>query len=183
MSPCSSLLTLDARRCMNQRRGFELPICADPLSLVVQPYCQPLSRYSDRKDTEGTSLCIARSSETPSSKNLLILWLYDDMLAGVRRSCTYSCLAIIGHEVKRQSVYGRVTSFTSSSDGPCDHWHHWHLTETQAKALSGTRVLPREDTVSYPTPDSLPGWDRRLDFNVLAICHRRSVAFSGYGCR
>jgi hypothetical protein len=133
---------------MNQRRGFELPICADPLfkvTLIVQPYCQPISRYSDRKDTEGTSLCqcIARSSETPSSKNLLILWLYDDMLAGVRRSCTHSCLAIIGHEVKRQSVYGRVTSFASSSDGPCDHWH---LTETHAKALSGTRVLPREDT-------------------------------------
>jgi len=62
------VLTLDAHRCTNQRRGFELPICAYPLSKVtsiVQPYCQPLSRYSDRKDTEGTSLCIARSSETP----------------------------------------------------------------------------------------------------------------------
>jgi hypothetical protein len=142
---------------------------------IVQP---PLSRYSDRKDTEGTSVCIARSSRTPSSKNLLILWLYDDMLAGVRRSCTYSCLTIIGHEVKRQSVYGRVTSFTSSSDGPCDHWP---LAETQAKALSGRRVCLVEDT--DPTPDSLPRWDRRFDFNVLAICHRRSVAFSGYGCR
>jgi hypothetical protein len=144
MSPCSSLLTL---RCMNQRRGLELPIFADPLSKVtsiVQPYCQALSRYSDRKDTEGTSLYIARSSETPSSKYLLILWLYDDMLAGVRRSCTYSCLAIIGHGVKRQSAYGRVTSFTSSSDGPCDHWH---LTEMQAKALSGTCVcLVKIDT-------------------------------------
>jgi hypothetical protein len=185
MSPCSSLLTLDARRCMNQRRGFELPICADPLSKVtsiVQPYCQPLSRYSDRKDTEGTSCAHCEIEQNAVIEEPLILWLYDDMLAGVRRSRTYSCLAIIGHEVKRQSVYGRVTSFTSSSDGPCGPCDHWHLTETQAKALSGTRVLPREDRYGCPTPDSLPRWDRRLDFNVLAICHRRSVAFS-YGCR
>jgi hypothetical protein len=56
----SSLRGVDAHQCMNQRWGFELPICADTLSKVtsiVQPYCQPLSRYSDRKDTEGTSLC------------------------------------------------------------------------------------------------------------------------------
>jgi hypothetical protein len=177
MSPCSSLLTLDARRHMNQRRGsscLSVQIPSPRVTSIVQPYSQPLSRYSDRKDTEGTSLCIARSSETPSSKNLFILWLYDDMLAGVRRSRTYSCLAIIGHEVKRQSVYGRVTSFTSSSDGPCDHWH---LTEAQAKALSGTRVCLVKIRIQPLT--GLRRWDRRLDFNVLAICHRRSVAFSG----
>jgi hypothetical protein len=26
--------------------------------------------------------------------------------------------------------------------------------------------------IRYPTPDSLPRWDRRIDFSVLAICHR-----------
>ena len=86
-------------------------------------------------------------------------------MLGVRRSCTYSCLAIIGHEVKRQSIYGRAMSFTSSSDGPCDRWP---LADTQAKVLSGTRVCLVEDTDT--TPDSLRRWDRRLDFNVLAIC-------------
>jgi hypothetical protein len=119
-------------------------------------------------------LCIARSSETPSSENLLILWLYDDMLARVRRSCTYSCLAIIGHEVKRQSVYGRVTSFSSSSDGPCDHWH---LTETQAKALSGRRVCLVEDTDTQPLTRCGAGiGDSTLTFWRFAIAGRWHLA-------
>lgn len=147
MSPCSSLLTLDAHRCMNQR-GLSCLSVHIPSPRSLQLYSLTANRYLDTptgKTRKGQVCALRDRAKLPSSKNLLILWLYDDMLAGVRRSCTHSCLAIIGHEVKRQSVYGRVTSFTSSSDGPCDHWH---LTEAQAKALSGTHVC----LVKIPIP-------------------------------
>ena len=119
-----------------------------PSPRSLQLYSLTANRYLDSPTgkTRKGQVCALRERNS-RHRRTSILWLYDDMLAGVRRSCTYSCLAIIGHEVKRQSVYGRVTSFTSSSDGPCDHWH---LAEAQAKALSGTHVCLVKDTDTQP---------------------------------
>lgn len=49
----------------------------------------------------------------------------------------------------------------------------------QVRALSGTHVLPREDTDTQPLTRCRVGMGESTDFNVLAICHRRwSVAIT-----
>ena len=52
----------------------------------------------------------------------------------------------------------------------------WHLTATQAKVLSRTRVLPREDTGTQPLTRCRVGGVESL--KLLAICHRMSVAIT-----
>jgi hypothetical protein len=112
-------------------------------------YCltQVFSRYSDREDAGKTSLVRLRIGQyTVISRNLFILSLYDDVLAGVALAVH---LCVPGHHWTRQREAPRVLlprsvfRVSGSSDRPYDHWH---LAETQATALSRTRVCLVKDT-------------------------------------
>ena len=103
------LLTfIRARRCTNHCWGLHLPICADPLipgdsdgylkCVTLRPSALEILRPGRRGEDMLVHLGI--ESITPSyRRNLFILSLYDDMLAGAgaAQRCTYPCLVIIGH--------------------------------------------------------------------------------------
>jgi len=130
----------------------------------------------------GRHACAFRERSTPSYRTtslfchfMMTCW---QVQSGGALICAWSSLD--KDNVRHQSPYYRVASSACSSDTPCDHWH---ITETQARALSGTRVLPRE-RYGYPTPDSLPRGTGRttLTFGDLPS-HVGSNYGYGYGCR
>ena len=133
-------------RCMNQCWGLQLPICTDPLIPGLRrlfEMCHRTARCFGDSPTgkaRGRHACAFRDGEEYSVIEEASLFCHFMMTCwqvqlGGALICTWSSL-----DTTTRGANTLITEYPSSacsSDTPFDHWH---LTATQTKVLSRTRV-------------------------------------------